>query len=498
MRVLGGFAAALRAWLRPILICAAIGGACGLAWGLADEPSYEATATVIVLDRGKAAEQLGNGVIGGDDPRAAERLVALARSSDVAKLAAASLGGDVAGADVLALTDFSVSAGSGTLAIHSVAGFADYAAAAANAYSGAIVQQAAALEKRRLKRAKKRFEEELAAVDPASEEGVKLQKRLDAVATLMDEGNPLRPGAPATLPSSPLSNRSAPLWALLGLAAGAALAIGALGAAELRRRPVRTSRQLRELAGAEPLALLGTRESVAPVRPAVLGLDPLLADRGTGIAVALGLDRGGGALALTVSSAMPAEGRTTVALGLAASAARLGRGVLLIEADMRRPALAGLLGIDPGPGLSEYLAGGASPGEVINPITVAGRNGDGEPTFVCVTAGAGGDSPAAMFSGTRFGALLGQVRRVYDLVVFDGPALLPAPEAILLCEATDETLLVARAGVTRRAELRRALGQLSGVSLAGTVLTGAAHAGPGVRRLSRDGGIRFAGGSGRR
>ncbi len=466
---------------------------------MADEPSYEATATVIVLDRGKAAEQLGNGVIGGDDPRAAERLVALAGSDDVAKLAAASLGGDVAGADVLALTDFSVSEGSGTLAIHSVAGFADYAAAAANAYSGAIVQQAAALEKRRLERAKKRFEEELAAVDPASEEGVKLQDKLDAVATLMDEGNPLRPGAPATLPSSPLSNRSAPLWALLGLAAGAALAIAALAAAELRRRPVRTSRQLRELAGAEPLALLGTRESVAPARrPAVLELDPLLVDRGTEVAVALGLDRGGDALALTVSSAMPAEGRTTVALGLAAAAARLGRGVLLMEADMRSPVLAGVLGVDPGPGLSEYLAGGASPREVINPITVAGLNGDSEPTFVCVTAGATGDSPAAMLSGTRFGALLGQLRRVYDLVVFDGPALLPAPEAILLCEATDETLLVVRSGVTRRAELRRALGQLSGVSLAGTVLTGAAHAGPGVRRLSGDRGSRFAGGSGRR
>ncbi len=97
-----------------------------------------------------------------------------------------------------------------------------------------------------------------------------------------------------------------------------------------------------------------------------------------------------------------------------------------------------------------------------------------------------------MLSSPRFRGLIEQLRRVYDLVIFDAPALLPAPEAILISEATDETVVVVRSGLTRRGELQRALAALSGVRKAGTVLTAAPHAGPGLRRLSLRRGSGFA------
>ena len=169
---------------------------------------------------------------------------------------------------------------------------------------------------------------------------------------------------------------------------------------------------------------------------------------------------------------------------------------LLVETDMRRPALARLLGLGDGPGLSDYLAGQASPREVISAVPVA-RGGDVRlgadlPSFVCVTRGTLTDAPAGMLSGSRFKALIDQLRRVYDVVIFDAPALLPAPEAILVSEATDETLLVVRSGVSRRSEVEQALATLSGVHKAGTVLTGAQHAGPGLRRLPMRRGTGFA------
>ena len=189
---------------------------------------------------------------------------------------------------------------------------------------------------------------------------------------------------------------------------------------------------------------------------------------------------------------MPGEGRTSVALGLAAAAAD-GVSVLLVEADMRRPALAELLGIEAGPGLSDYLAGAATPREVINAIPVARGEASGElPSFVCVTAGTRTESPGGMLSSTRFRSLIDQLRRVYDLVVFDSPALLPAPEAILVSEATDVTVLCVRSGVTRRRELTDATAALAGIEPAGIVLTGAPHRGAGTRRLPIARGSRFA------
>jgi non-specific protein-tyrosine kinase len=113
-------------------------------------------------------------------------------------------------------------------------------------------------------------------------------------------------------------------------------------------------------------------------------------------------------------------------------------------------------------------------------------------SFVLVTAGTRLEAPAGMISSTRLRALAEQLTRVYDLVVFDSPALLPAPEAILLTEATEATVVCARAGLTRRSELERARASLGGINSIGVVLVGAGHDPRSLRRLPNGRGSRIA------
>lgn len=486
MSALSGLGAAVRARAGLIAGLALAGAFAGFLWSLSSEPEYAATATVIVADRGEAAETLGAGVVGGSGSEASERLIELARSEDVATLAAASLGGDVSGADVLARTEFRTGDRGGSLDIRSTATFPDFAAAAANAYAAAIVQFAATTEERRLDDARERIAEQLAQVDPASPEGLELSERLGLFDELANAGEPLAPGREAELPAEPVSDRSAAAWSAAGLGAGALLGLLVVLAGELRRRPLWTAGQVAATAS-EPVGLLGRGDGARPTRrPGVYELDPLPADRMHRLAHAIGLGTGEGPSTVAVTSPMPGEGRTSVALGIAAAAATEGINALLLESDLRRPALNRLLGLERGPGLSDYLAGAAVPREVINAVPVARGDAAGElPSFVAVTAGTRTESPAAMLSSDRFRALVEQLTRVYDIVILDTPALLPAPEAIPLNVMCEASVLCVRAGVTRRSELDRGARALRGVVRTGIVLVGTGPGGRFARRVTR-------------
>ena len=203
------------------------------------------------------------------------------------------------------------------------------------------------------------------------------------------------------------------------------------------------------------------------------------------LAAAVGLDPPlAGRRALAVVSPMPGEGRTTVAIGLAAAAARRNRRVMLVEADLRMPTIGSRLGIAEGPGLSDYLGGYAAPRDVIRSVALDSRGpGGGAASFVCVAAGTRREAPLETLSRPRFGGLLDQLQRVYALVLVDTPPLLVAGEGPIIARLAGAALLCAGAGVSRLPELRRALGELDGVAVIGSALLDGAHLGPGVRRL---------------
>ena len=485
-RLLRSAAAALRAGLPTLLATAAVGGLAGLVWSLAAQPEYTAKATLIVVDRGELAAQLGNGSAGVGGPDAAERLLELARSDEVSALAASSLGGDVSGADLLARTGFFAGDAGGSLEVRSTASFPDFAAAAANAYAGAVVELATVLERRRLSRAEVRLREQLASLDPLSPEATSLTERIDAIVGLGALGPPVRPGRSAQLPPEPQSERSAVAGALGGAGIGALLAALLLLIQQLYRRPVRTPAGLGDALDAPVL------EAIGPAAPrirapagGVVEIDPLGFDRLQALAGSLGLDHPEGAPhTVAVAGAMPHEGRTTTAIGLAAAAATRGIRVLLMEADLRMPVLAERLRLPAGPGLCEYLLGEATPREVIDVVTVAGsESGQAAASFVCVTAGLVPEGALELLAGSRFSGLIEQLGRVYDLVIFDTPPLLLSADAAIVAAAVESTIVCARAGRTRAADLAAARRRLGGSAIGGGVLVGAPHAGLGVQRL---------------
>ncbi len=459
------------AGLRVTAIAAAIGAFAGLAWGLADEPAYEATATVIVVDRGESAQSLGEGATAADG----ERVLELARGRDAAEQAAADLGGDVAGADLLAVTEFNLDDSGAVVSVRSVAASPDIAAAAANAYAGALVELTSVLERRRLNRSVDQLEERQGDIEPGSKRAEAVESRLSATEELLAAGPPLRSGAEGTLPEEPVSSRPTVALAFAGAALGALLAALSLLAGRAGRRPIRAAGAFEAAIGAPVIAILGPGAGAAPTpEPGIVEID---AEEGPALAslsdrLGLGRDQGGpGSLAIVSASA--GEGRTSLALGLAAVATIRGANVIVIETDLRSPDLGSRLGIPTAPGLTDYLAGEAVPREVIRSVPIGVDEPPEEvPSFVAVTAGSDLTSPNTTLAGSRFEGLIAQLSRVYDLVIFDTPPLLGSGDGMLVAAMAEATIICARAGVSDPEEIAAARAGVEDADLRGGVLLG--------------------------
>jgi protein-tyrosine kinase len=160
---------------------------------------------------------------------------------------------------------------------------------------------------------------------------------------------------------------------------------------------------------------------------------------------------------VAVTSAGRREGRTTTAANLALTAAQEGRSTLLVEADLRHPTLAALLGLAPRAGLAEVLAGAAELAQAVTRV--------GPLSVLC--AGEGRDGASAR--SPRAAALMEQLRAAWDLVVLDAPPALAFSDGDRIAAAADAALLVVRAGTTPRQVVRLALESL-GDRAAGIVL----------------------------
>ena len=151
---------------------------------------------------------------------------------------------------------------------------------------------------------------------------------------------------------------------------------------------------------------------------------------------------------LLVSSASPGEGKSTLALNLAASLSHFDKKVLLVEADMRRPVLRGRLGLEGTGGLSVLLSDcDAQSG--MTPVP-------GNPNLTLLPGGPIPPYPAELLGSHRMHSLLEGWRSEYDFIVVDSPPVLPVVDSQLLEEIADATVLLARVGFTSRAALERA------------------------------------------
>jgi Mrp family chromosome partitioning ATPase len=169
---------------------------------------------------------------------------------------------------------------------------------------------------------------------------------------------------------------------------------------------------------------------------------------------------------VAVTSARPGEGKTTCAANLALALAEdtMTR-VLLVDANLPRPALGRLFGFAPSESLIDQIARFL---DLYPPYPVASVGG----TRVHVAALPEGP-PRGRLERSLLGPALSELRRSYDYIVVDAAAVLESADADIVGECADAAILVARTGVSRKADLRRAVTQLAPALVLGTVLVDA-------------------------
>ncbi|HVB80576.1 MAG TPA: CpsD/CapB family tyrosine-protein kinase [Candidatus Binataceae bacterium] len=165
-----------------------------------------------------------------------------------------------------------------------------------------------------------------------------------------------------------------------------------------------------------------------------------------------------------VTSALAGEGKSFVALNLAASLAQSGARVLLIDADLRTPSLHWALKLSPVQGLLSYLMQRTDFESSMQGTRLAG--------LTLIPAGAAAPSAPELFACPRMRELIAAARAEYarDYIVIDCPAALAAAEAQIVARMADALVMVIGANRTPRHAVARALDQLSGCEIAGLVL----------------------------
>ncbi|MGZ4518441.1 MAG: polysaccharide biosynthesis tyrosine autokinase, partial [Mycobacteriaceae bacterium] len=151
---------------------------------------------------------------------------------------------------------------------------------------------------------------------------------------------------------------------------------------------------------------------------------------------------------IMVSSALPAEGKTTLTINLALALAESGLRVALVEADLRRPRVTHYLDLVNGAGLTNVLAGTAEFDEVVQAYGTTGVN--------VLAAGPTPPNPGELLASAHMSTLLDKLRGTHDYVIIDAPPLLPVADASGLAPVVDGVLLSVRYGSTRKDQLRQA------------------------------------------
>ncbi len=160
---------------------------------------------------------------------------------------------------------------------------------------------------------------------------------------------------------------------------------------------------------------------------------------------------------LVITSALPGDGKTTVATNLALALARAGRRVLLIDADLRGGRIASALALAVGPGLSEVLAGTVQGAHATQNFR---RLAEGSGVLQVITAGGPTSAPARLLASTRTAELIAWARENHDIVLLDTPPVTSIADAAILAPLSDGVMLVARYGMTVRDAIAFAVEQL--------------------------------------
>ncbi|MGO8898234.1 MAG: polysaccharide biosynthesis tyrosine autokinase [Isosphaeraceae bacterium] len=188
--------------------------------------------------------------------------------------------------------------------------------------------------------------------------------------------------------------------------------------------------------------------------------------------------RSGSHRVIMITSALPGEGKTSVASHLATSLARSGQKTLLIDADLRCPSIHRLFDLTPNPGLSELLRGEVAFDDVIVSTAVE--------ELKVITAGKCDPQTLKILSQGGLGGLFARLKEQYDFVIVDSSPILAVADAQIIAQQVDAVLFSILADVSRKTKIQAAYQRISalGVKVLGAVVTGSHDSGYGTNYYS--------------
>ena len=179
---------------------------------------------------------------------------------------------------------------------------------------------------------------------------------------------------------------------------------------------------------------------------------------------------------ILVTGAIPGEGKTTTASNLAVSLARDGKSVVLIDADLRKPALHSVFQLDNSKGLSSVIMGDSSIEDVLSATDIE--------NLKVISSGPLPPEPTVLLRSQRMRALLESISNHADVVMLDSPPVLSVTDSIVTAALVDSIILVLDAQRARRDAVKQAAQMLQQT---GTPIVGAVFNKVSVRRGSGGG-----------
>jgi polysaccharide biosynthesis transport protein len=154
-----------------------------------------------------------------------------------------------------------------------------------------------------------------------------------------------------------------------------------------------------------------------------------------------------------VTSALPGEGKTTIALSLAISAASAGLKVVLVDADLRHPAASRFFKLEKENGLVDLLTGAGNADNVLKSYK--------DLKLTILPAGSKSLNPPDVLGSERMKALISHLKETFDYVVVDTPPVGPVVDAVIVANLADKTILVVEWAATARELVETTIKQLS-------------------------------------
>ncbi|MEO5774011.1 MAG: polysaccharide biosynthesis tyrosine autokinase [Sphingomicrobium sp.] len=258
------------------------------------------------------------------------------------------------------------------------------------------------------------------------------------------------PAFPPMIPVSPNPLVNMALAALAGLV----LAAVAVAGLETFRDGVRAPDEVEERFGVPVLGVVPRLSAREIAAEALTDPESELSEAYQTVRASVELSAAGRPpKSLVITSSRESEGKSTTALAMARHAAQSGRSVLLIDADLRRPSLHGLLGTGKAPGLSNLLTQPMQPQSAIQQTDTPGLS--------FIPAGPKPPSPAELLSGPAFEKLLAELETLFDQVIIDSPPVLGLADSARLAAAVDGTIMVIEANRPQRGAIEAALHRLT-------------------------------------